>query len=181
MELDLLEAATKRINPELKTRLDQFNAARDRQNKLSSHREALYGGDAVAGRKIFFERQDVACFRCHKINGEGGDVGPELTGIGKRQTREYLLESILFPNAQIAAGYENVVVTLKSGVSYAGQLKAETATELTINAGEDGLVKVKKADVKTRERGMSSMLEELGNILGKRDLRDVVEFLMSAT
>ena len=180
LELDLLEATTKRATPEMKSRMDRFSAGRDPKDKLSAYREALYGGDAANGRRIFYERQDVACFRCHKIQGEGGDVGPDLSGIGVRKPREYLLESIVYPNATIASGYENVVVTLKNGTSYAGQLKVETDTELTINAGEDGLVKVKKSDVKTRERGLSSMLEELGNVLSRRELRDVVEFLATS-
>ena len=180
LELDLLEAATKRGTPGLKSRIDRFNASRDPKDKLAAYRESLYGGDAATGKRIFYERQEVACFRCHKIQGEGGEVGPDLSGIGSRKPREYLLESIVSPNAQIAAGFENVVVTLKNGASYAGQLKVETDAELTINAGEDGLVKVKKTDVKSRERGLSSMLEELGNVLTRRELRDVVEFLAAS-
>ncbi len=53
--------------------------------------------------------------RCHKVNGIGGEVGPDLTGIGKKQQRDYLLESIVDPNKQIAKGYETVVITLTNG------------------------------------------------------------------
>ncbi|MBC8003665.1 MAG: HEAT repeat domain-containing protein [Opitutaceae bacterium] len=180
LELDLLEASAKRATPELKNRVDRFNASRDQKDKLSAYRETLYGGDAAAGKRTFYERQEVACFRCHKIQGEGGDVGPDLSGIGARKPREYLLESIIYPNAQISSGFENVVVTLNNNTSYAGQLKAESETELTINSGEDGLVRVKKSDIKSRDRGLSSMLDELGNVLSKRELRDVVEFLATS-
>jgi quinoprotein glucose dehydrogenase len=144
---------------------------------LAKWRECLYGGSAEEGKKTFIERQDAACFRCHKINGEGGEVGPELAGIGATHPREYILESILFPNKSIAPGFESVIVTLKNGMSYAGLLKSETATELAINSAEDGLVTLKKADVKSRDRGLSAMPEEVGNILSKQDLRNLVEFL----
>jgi quinoprotein glucose dehydrogenase len=70
-----------------------------------------------------------------------------------------------------------VLVTLKNGTSYAGLLKSETDAELVINSPEDGLLTVKKADVKSRDRGLSAMPEELGNILSKSDLRNLIEFL----
>jgi len=140
-------------------------------------RPALAGGDAANGRLVIVGRQDLACFRCHKFRGEGGDVGPELTGIGRAKGREYVLRSILFPNAEIAAGYENVVVTRKDGSNVAGVLKSETPAELVVASPEDGLVTVKKAGIAARERGLSSMLEGLGDLMSLRELRDVVEAL----
>src|SRR6266404_6189451 len=98
----------------------------------------LYGGQADEGRKTFIERQDAACFPCHKINGEGGEVGPELAGIGQRQSREYILESILFPNAKIAPGFESVLVSMKSGKNYGGALKSENDAQIVIHSPEDG-------------------------------------------
>jgi quinoprotein glucose dehydrogenase len=115
--------------------------------------------------------------RCHKLNGEGGEVGPELTGIGSRKDRQYLLESLVFPNKHIAEGFESVVVALKNETAYAGQLKSETPQILEINSPEDGLIQIKKADIKARERGLSSMPEELRQVLTKHDLRNLVEFL----
>ena len=88
-----------------------------------------------------------------------------------------MLRAILFPNAEIAAGYENVVVTRKDGTSVAGVLKSETAIELVVASPEDGLVTVKKADIAARERGPSSMIEGLGELMSLRELRDVVEAL----
>ena len=118
--------------------------------------------------------------RCHKFGDEGAEVGPNLTGIGARQTREYILESIVFPNKQIAQGFETTVLTLKNGTTYAGILKSETATALEINSPEDGLVKVNKTDIKSRDRGLSGMPEELRQIVSREDIRNLVEFLSSS-
>ena len=66
---------------------------------------------------------------------------------------------------------------MKSGTTYAGVVKSETATELELNSPEDGLLKLKKDNIQTRERGPSAMPEELRQILTKREVRDLVEFL----
>ena len=68
-------------------------------------------------------------------------------------------------------------MTLKNGQVYAGILKKETDAELEINSPEDGMLKLNKADVKERERGLSGMPEGLADVIGRRDLRDVVEYL----
>jgi len=104
-------------------------------------------------------------------------VGPVLTGIAAKQNREHFLESIVNPNAKITPGFDSVVVVLKSGQAVAGILKSETPEILTLNSPEDGIVKVKKADIVKREKGLSGMPAELANVLSKRDLRDLIEFL----
>ena len=177
LQLDVAEAAAKRTGPLFVSKLRQFEESRPADDNLRSWRECLMGGNAVEGKKIFLERAEVSCVRCHKINGQGGEVGPDLTGIGTRKTREYLLESIVSPNKEIAAGFESVLVTLKTGSTYAGIVKSETAAEMELNSPEDGLLKLKKAEIKSRERGLSGMPEELRQVLTKQDLRDLVEFL----
>ncbi len=158
-------------------KLAKFQAARDSKDALAQWRECLYGGHADEGRKTFVERQDAACFRCHRINGEGGEVGPELAGIGQRQSREYILESILFPNAKIALGFESVLVTTKDGKRHGGVLKSESGTQIVIHSPEDGVVTLKKSDVQTRDPSLSAMPEGVTNVLSRQDLRNLVEFL----
>ncbi|HKP39095.1 MAG TPA: HEAT repeat domain-containing protein, partial [Pyrinomonadaceae bacterium] len=175
--LDVLDAANKRTTPAIREKLRKAEEARPAEDNLRSHRECLVGGDAAEGKRIFFEKAEVYCLRCHKVNGEGGEVGPDLTGIGAKQSREYLLESIVLPNKQIAPGFESTIVTMKSGTTYAGIVKSETATGLELNSPEDGLLKLKKADIQTRERGPSAMPEELRQILTKQEVRHLVEFL----
>jgi quinoprotein glucose dehydrogenase len=179
LQLDLVEAATKRSGPAIKAKLAEFESRRAKDDPLAAHRETLFGGDAQAGKRIFFERADAACLRCHKINGEGGEVGPELKGIGSKMTREYLLESILLPNKDIATGYETIVVTSKNGNGFAGRLKYETEKELVLMSPEDGLVVLAKNQIQSRERGLSAMPAELGTMFSKRELRDLIEFLAS--
>lgn len=177
VQFDLVEAVNQRDSTLVKDKLKKYLAAQPKDDEFAGYREALYGGDAEAGRKIFLERPEAACTRCHKIKGEGGEVGPELTGIMTRHDRQYILESILYPNKQIAAGFESVLVTMKNGQVYAGILKSEDASELVINSPEDGILKVKQAEIESRQKGLSPMPEGIGAILSKQDIRNLVEFL----
>lgn len=179
LHLDILEAAAKRSEPEVQAKLRQFESARRPDDDLRSFRECFAGGNAELGRKIFLEKPEVSCVRCHKAGGEGGEVGPDLSGIGSRHDRQYLLEGIVFPNKQIAAGYESLLITLTSGVVYAGIVKSEDDESIKLNSPEDGLVTIKKSEIKSRERALSAMPEEFRQVLSKRELRDLIEFLAS--
>ncbi len=173
--LEVMEAADQ--TPTLQAKVAAYEAALPANDDLAKFRWAFLGGDAQNGKKVFFEKPEASCLRCHKVNGEGGEVGPELGKIAATKNREYLLDSIVHPNKEIAKGYESVIVTLKNGNEVAGMLKGETDAELEINSPEDGLVKVKKADIKERLKGPSGMLEGIPDLIGKRDLRDVLEYL----
>ena len=180
LQLDLIEAAEERTNAAVQTALKNYQARRPKNDEFTGYREVLYGGDTAAGEKIFTERAGVECTRCHSLHGKGGVAGPDLAGIGKRQSREYLLESILYPNKVIAPGFENVTLVLKNGNELAGMVKSETAKELVLNLAEDGSTqKIPKEQIAKRQRGLSAMPEGLAQMLSKQDLRDLIEFLAS--
>jgi putative membrane-bound dehydrogenase-like protein len=179
--LDLLEAAAQRDNPEIKRRLAEREAALARSNDpIARWRDCLEGGNAKLGREIFTEKAEAACMRCHKYKGEGGDVGPDLAKIAQVTDRIYLLESIIDPNAKIAPGYDNVLLTLHNGEMVAGILNLDGAEEVTLTGIADGKKqKIKTADIKERTHVPSAMPPGLADVLGKRGLRDVIEFLAS--
>ncbi len=177
IRLDLLEAAARRPAKAVRERLARYEAARPKGDKLAPYREALAGGDAEAGRRVFFYKAEVSCLRCHKARGEGGEVGPDLAGIGSRQTREYLLESIVDPNRQIAKGYETVVLTLADGQVKTGILKSEDAKAVRLVTPEGAVVTVPKEEIDQRARGPSAMPDDLARQLTRRELRDLIEFL----
>lgn len=181
MELEMIEAARQRADSSrlVATALRSFESSLGDTNTVAGRRYLLRGGDATAGRKVFFEAEAVQCLRCHRAGGDGGVVGPDLAGIGTRQTREYLLESILHPNAAIAQGFDNVMIETRDGRELAGTVQKETDAELVLNTPDAGTQIVAKSEITSRRKGLSSMPEGLGDILSPRDLRDLVEFLAS--
>jgi quinoprotein glucose dehydrogenase len=146
---------------------------------LSPYRESLEGGDGEAGRRIFFERADVQCVRCHGVGDQGGQVGPPLTKIGGEKTREYLLESILFPNKQIADGWGQVAVQMNNDSIEIGRVAKESDGFLMLVLPDGSRKAIAKSDIKARKAALSAMPEDLAKSLSKRDLRDLVAYLSS--
>jgi quinoprotein glucose dehydrogenase len=179
MQLELLEAAAKRKDPKVAALLKQAEAARDTKDALGDYRETLAGGDPASGRKTFAENAAVSCIRCHMVNNEGGIVGPALDGIALKHPPEYLLESIVAPNAQIAPGFESAVVQTKDKKYKTGVVKKDDAKEIVLLNADNELITIAKADVIGRERGPSAMPEGLHKVLPKRELRDLVAWLTS--
>ena len=177
LQLDVLDAAA--LRTPLKPLVAQWEAALPKvaENDVNPWKVCLVGGNAEEGKKVFLEKAEVSCVRCHKIHAEGGEVGPELTGVVERMGREYVLRSILYPNFEIAKGFESVLVTLKNGTTYAGVIKSETPDELQILSPEDGPLKLKKAEITSREKGLSGMPEGFATVLTKQELRNLIEFL----
>jgi quinoprotein glucose dehydrogenase len=175
--LDLLEAAARHSNAAVRAKLASFEANRQAGDPLAAWRECLKGGDVKRGELVFSEHA-AGCMRCHKVNGVGGDVGPDLRGLGARMSREQILTAIVDPNANIASGYENVLLEKTNGEFVAGVVVHETADELSLKNLEDGAaLSVKKTDVKKRTRNPSPMTPDLAALLGKRNLLDLVEYL----
>jgi len=175
--LEVLEAASKRAAPAVHEKYEQYEASLPKDDHMAAYRESLEGGDASSGEKIFRERADVSCIRCHTAQGKGGTVGPVLDGVGQRQTRQYILESIVDPNAKIAPGFESAVVKTKAGKTHVGVVRREDAQYLVLIDAKDGEDVIDKSQIVSRERGLSAMPQDIAKTLSKRDLRDLVEFL----
>ena len=176
-QLELLEAAALRADPRVKQALADRDAALARDpDPLAPFRVALEGGDARAGYGVFAYNPAMQCARCHRHNDEpGGEAGPNLAGIGKRVTREYILESIIKPSAKIAPGYGIVTVTRKNGSSVVGILVSRDDHALKLKTGENEFSDIPAADIKTVEDAPSAMPEVAALVLTKGQIRDLVE------
>ncbi len=191
LKLDVLEATKARaekdklkLHADLRAKLKAIDTAAragEAKDHLSRYRESLLGGDAAKGRDIVLNNSAVYCQRCHKLDGQGGEVGPPMNGIAKDKTRDYLLESITHPNKQIAKGYESVILVLLDGRSISGVLKGKDATNYTVVTAENKTLVIPVADVDAAKPDKSAMPEDLIKKLSKRELRDVVEFLSGLT
>jgi putative membrane-bound dehydrogenase-like protein len=126
------------------------------------------------GRGVF-ENQ---CAKCHKFDGKGSEVGPNIEGAGRDV--EYLLTNVLDPNRVIGSPYFMRTVFLDSGVSHAGVLVGEDDQTLTLKM-ENSVVKTftKKEIEKVQVQEKSLMPEGLSNNMTVQDFRDLVRYLMA--
>jgi putative membrane-bound dehydrogenase-like protein len=136
-------------------------------------KELPASGDAATGAAVFAER----CASCHRLGGEGHDVGPDLDGAGKK-TREELVASILDPNRSTAAGFTAYVVTLRTGRVITGIVRSETSSAVTLR-GSGGVEEgVERADIDTiASTGASLMPEGLEAVISPVSLADLLECL----
>lgn len=177
LELDLLEAAGRKKNPAIARQLRRIDEVRPHDDPLAAYRETLVGGDAENGWKIFSQKAEVECIRCHKARDRGGEVGPDLNGIGTRHDRRYLLESIITPDRQIAQGFETLVIATADGQVHTGIVKENTSDHIRLIRPDGKFVTVARADIEEQKRGASAMPQDVIKHLSRREVRDLVEFL----
>jgi putative heme-binding domain-containing protein len=124
------------------------------------------------------------CFVCHKLYGEGADVGPDLTGVG-RSTLNALLHNIIDPNEVVGNGYGTTEVELKDGSSVSGRIVEDTPTRLRLVASGPTEHLIARSDIalesgkpKIRTSELSLMPEGLEAIPDK-DFRDMIWYLLN--
>ena len=133
-------------------------------------------GDVKNGEVLF--RSTATCANCHLVNGFGKQVGPDLSEIGTKLSREALFTSILDPSAGISHNYENYIVLLESGQVVSGVKVSETDSQLTVRTADaidrtfnqDEITEVKKSE-------KSIMPENLHHTIDQQGLVDVVEYM----
>ena len=177
-QLELLEAAAQHPALTVQTALKAYQDSLPKNDPLAAFRVALVGGDEKRGETLFKEHAAAACLRCHKVKGSGGEAGPDLTDIAAKKDRAYLLESIVVPNAKIAESFQMLIVTMKNGDIQAGLAQSENDAELVLQAPGLPPVTLKKPDIKTRETAPSGMPPNMADLLTKREIRDLVEYLV---
>jgi quinoprotein glucose dehydrogenase len=177
IELDVVEAARQRDAAVIREKLAAHEVAISERSVTERSRFALEGGDASAGAKVFFDKVDVSCVRCHVVDGRGGNVGPDLSTIATTRSREYLAASIVEPNRDIAEGFEGVTIVTDRGEVVTGVLRGEDESTVRIVRADAEEVAVPKARIIERGRADSAMPADVVRLLTARELRDLVEFL----
>lgn len=135
------------------------------------------GGDGPRGKELFFG-MTAQCAKCHKAKGEGKDVGPDLSEIGSKLSKEALYLSILDPSAGVSFNYETWVVRDLNGTILTGVLVSQTDAEVELKTAEAIVHKLQKADIDQMKKSpLSLMPADLQKQLKAQDLVDIVEYL----
>lgn len=177
-QLDVIEAVEKQNDPALMKKLEAYQAAKPQDDPLALYRETLEGGNARRGWRLFHNHEAAQCVRCHSIFELGGNAGPGLAGVADRLTKEELLSALITPSAEMALGYGVVILEMKDGETVSGIVMEETADQMSLKLGKEDIRQVEKSQIAKRENIPSSM-PAMGDILTKREIRDLIEMLVN--
>ena len=148
------------------------NVAYDKYQRLLTT-AALAKASPQRGRLLFLR----TCGSCHTMFGEGGKIGPDLTGSNRTNTN-YILSNVLNPSEEIQDSYKMVVVTTRDGRTYSGNIVGENARQITLRVvGQDAVV-INKSEIQSQEATEVSMMPPgLFDMLRDEEVLDLVSYL----
>jgi uncharacterized repeat protein (TIGR03806 family) len=169
----------------LRTWISQLPPARQfvrdwQLDELDQQLEQLGAARSVeTGQKLF---REIGCAECHRFGGEGGSVGPNLTGIGRRLTPHDLLQSLLLPAAKIADEYAVFLVATDRGQVFSGRIEREDAQSLVLRptAADEPPIEIPLDQIDERHKSnISNMPAGTLNVLSQDEILDLLNYLLS--
>lgn len=171
-------------NPELQA---DAQRALDREPKSEKRtpeqwREILKDarGDVAAGERVFVHPRGPACYNCHRIDARGGNVGPDLTFVGRSMSRDRLIESILEPSKEVAPMYTAWRILTRDGKERIGLIREAHDSFVTIVDSAGKAERLKRTDIEERVAVRQSIMpDELPHRMSRQEFIDLLAYLMA--
>jgi putative heme-binding domain-containing protein len=139
--------------------------------------EVPRSGNAKRGAEIF-RRPELGCAACHTVNGQGGNIGPDLSALGTAQPPDFIVGAILDPQKEVKEGYVSISITTKDGEEYQGYQLRETNQELVLrDVLQNREVRLRRDIIQAKNQNGSVMPAGLVDSLTRAEFRDLVRFL----
>jgi len=146
------------------------------RNELAALEPLFRSGDGLRGRTIFEKK--AACIACHRVGGQGGLVGPDLTRIGAIRSGRDLIESIVMPSATFAQGYDTYAVTLRDGETLLGVRVEQPDETLVLRDASGAETRIdQRQTVSVERQKLSLMPEGLLSALSREEIGDLMAYL----
>jgi cytochrome c oxidase cbb3-type subunit III len=146
-------------------------------------------GNTAHGKELFYG--DANCSLCHMIEGKGGRLGPELTGVGGSRTRESIIDSVRNPSRRLAWGlteatkefpqeYETITVVTADGKQIRGVALNEDNFSVQMMDQNEQIYLLEKDKLRSFQKSRASMMPRYNaDALSDKDLEDIVAYLIS--
>lgn len=184
LRADLLQPLLTRYPPTVREAaqplLNILNASAAEQTAQLEHLlKTLPAGDVRRGHEAFMSRR-AACNTCHKLGYGGGQLGPDLTNIGRVRNRRDLLEAMIFPGSSLVRGYEPVSIEMEDGQVFSGIIKGEDAKEIILAVDAVKTLYLDRSEVVSiQPSAVSPMPNGYATLLTQQELADILEFLLT--
>jgi putative membrane-bound dehydrogenase-like protein len=140
----------------------------------------LKTADPARGREIFFDPvRGAGCAVCHRVNGQGGEFAPDLSGVGTRLTPENMVKAILDPNAAITEGYTVQEFEAGDGELHVGAVIRESDTEIILLRTDGSRSNLDPRGIKTRRKLNQSVMPTGYALFGNEQIRDLSAWLLT--
>ncbi|HET6426177.1 MAG TPA: hypothetical protein VFG20_20975 [Planctomycetaceae bacterium] len=132
-----------------------------------------------SGRRVFYHHQGPLCFKCHTVNGRGGNVGPDLSVIARTMNREKLLGSILEPSKEISPQFLTWTITTDDGKTHTGIMVTENGGgDVELGDTQGNVTKIPRKSIEERApSNVSVMPQGLHQRMTSRELSDLLDYL----
>ena len=132
------------------------------------------------GLLIFSHPNGPGCIRCHRLEGRGGLIGPDLSRVGSTFSPEKLVESILEPSQEVSPQFTTWTMTTLKGQVHTGMIVFENEGKTTLGTGEGNTLELQTADVENRTPQKTSVMpEKLVERMTRQEWIDLISFLRS--
>lgn len=133
-------------------------------------------GDSARGKELF--ATTGTCAKCHKLRGEGKDVGPDLSEIGSKLSKEAMYLSILDPSAGVSFNYETWLIRTFDGTVLTGILTSQTDDSVELKTAEAIVHKLSRDDIEQMKKSPQSIMPaDIQKLVQVQDLVDIVEYM----
>jgi putative heme-binding domain-containing protein len=148
----------------------------ERNDVLAAYRDVLdMRGEAVRGKEVF----EKVCAACHRLEGIGHELAPNLAAMRNRGADAILL-NVIDPNREVNPQFLNYTLVTTDGRILTGMIAAETATSVTLRRADNATDTVLRIDIdQLRSTGLSLMPEGLEKQIDKTAMADLIEYLRS--
>ncbi len=153
-------------------------SSQDKKDLINTLKEALTPDKlATADLALGAELYAINCAACHKLKGQGGEIGPDLTGSG-RTNLDYLLHNIIDPSAEVSPDFLISILSLNDGRTLVGTIKRETDEALTVQLSNETIT-LRKNEIKSRQANAQSLMPEgILQSLSPEQQKDLLGYLM---
>jgi putative heme-binding domain-containing protein len=138
--------------------------------------EVVAKGDPARG-EVIFRRSEIACMKCHAIAKAGGNIGPELSAVGSISPPEYVVASILHPDASIKEAYVTRNIITDSGDVHTGILVDRDELRVRLRDATGKVITIPTAEIEEEVEGKSLMPKGLTTFLTQQEFLDLARFV----
>lgn len=180
----VLQKGAIHADPQVRDLFERFVPEEQRVRRLGNSIKATeilaHAGDAVRGRTLFTNTAGVQCKNCHRAQGVGTELGPDLTAISKKLNRGQLLESILEPSRKVDPKFVTYLVETNEGLVHTGLLVEKTDEHVLLKDAQNKPIKVAASDIQLlAPQAQSLMPELLLRDMTAQEVADLLEYLLT--